>query len=212
MIYELKTYDLQPHSVPEVERRFAEAYQRRRDISPMAAEFHTEIGPLNQIVQIWPYRDIDERDRLTTALAGVEGWPAEIGEFLVCETRDTFTPFSFSPVIRPRTMGPYFELRIYTFADGDLPHVARAWEAALPERVKRSPLVAICFSEERGLNRLLQIWSYQTLDQRAEVRRDVRETGAWPPHVLAKKLGLPAYTLLQMENRIMVPSPGSPLQ
>ena len=75
MIYELKTYDLQPHSVPEVERRFAEAYQRRRDISPMAAEFHTEIGPLNQVVQIWPYRDINERDRLTTTLAGVEGWP-----------------------------------------------------------------------------------------------------------------------------------------
>jgi len=54
MIYEVRTYDLQPHSIPEVEKRFGEAYEYRKKVSPLAAFFHTEIGPLNQIIHIWP--------------------------------------------------------------------------------------------------------------------------------------------------------------
>ena len=45
MIYEVRTYDLLPHSLPEVEKRFGEAYEKRKAISPLAAFFHTEIGP-----------------------------------------------------------------------------------------------------------------------------------------------------------------------
>ena len=64
MIYEIRTYDIKPGSLPEVEKRFAEAYEHRKKHSLLAAFFHTEIGPLNQIIHIWPYKDLEERARI----------------------------------------------------------------------------------------------------------------------------------------------------
>lgn len=212
MIYELKTYDLRPHSVPEVERRIAESYDHRREVSAMAGSFHTEIGPLNQVVQLWPYENPGERERLLNKAATLKEWPPDIGEFVVNETTEVFIPFSFSPTMAPGNMGPYFEMRMYAYSEGDLPRIEKAWEAALPERLKWSPLVVICHSEDNRLRRLLHVWCYKSLDQRADVRRAIRQTGMWPPHVLAKKLGWPGYTFIQQESRILIPSSCSPLQ
>ena len=64
MIYEVRTYDLKPHAVGEVEKRFGEAYEHRKKLSPLAAFWHTEIGPLNQIIHVWPYKDMAERERI----------------------------------------------------------------------------------------------------------------------------------------------------
>ena len=57
MIYEIRTYDLRPGSVPEVIKRFGEGYEHRTKYSELAAFWYTEIGPLNQIIHIWPYED-----------------------------------------------------------------------------------------------------------------------------------------------------------
>ena len=56
MIYEMRTYDLKPRSLAEFEKRFGEAYEKRKNYSPLAAFWHTEIGPLNQIIHVWPYQ------------------------------------------------------------------------------------------------------------------------------------------------------------
>jgi hypothetical protein len=52
MIYEMRTYDIKPRSLPEVEKRFGEAYEKRKKYSELAAFWHTEIGPLNQIIRV----------------------------------------------------------------------------------------------------------------------------------------------------------------
>ena len=48
MIYEVRTYDLKPRSMEEFEKRFGDAYEKRKKHSELAAFWHTEIGPLNQ--------------------------------------------------------------------------------------------------------------------------------------------------------------------
>ena len=48
MIYEMRTYDLKPRSLPEVLKRWGEAIEKRTKLSPLAAFWYTEIGPLNQ--------------------------------------------------------------------------------------------------------------------------------------------------------------------
>ena len=212
MIYELRTYDLRPNSVPDVEALFAAAYENRKTISEMVASFHTEIGPLNQIVQIWPYNDFAARERLTEEASRSRRWPPEIGAFVIRESAEVFVPLDFSPAMTPAKLGPFFEMRTYEFADGDLPKIAKAWEAALPERLKWSPLAVLCSSAENGVNKLMHIWPFRTLDERTQVRAGVRATGMWPPQVVAKKLGLPAYRQLHQQNKIMVPSSFSPLQ
>ena len=212
MIYELKTYDLVPHSVEEVERRFNDAYKLRQTVSELGGSFHTEIGPLNQVVQIWPYKNHADRERVVEEVATKGMWPPPLDKLVERETTEIFMPFGFSPSMPVGAIGPYFEVRRYTYSEGDRPRIEQAWEAALPERITFSPLVFIGTSEDGDVRRLMHIWAYQSLDQRTEVRRAIRATGSWPPHVLARKRGWAPYTFLQQENRIMIPSPCSPLQ
>ena len=74
MIYEMRTYTLRPRTLPEVLKRFGEAYEKRKRFSPLFAFWYTEIGPLNQIVHIWAFPSMDERSRRRKAMAEDPGW------------------------------------------------------------------------------------------------------------------------------------------
>jgi hypothetical protein len=212
MIYEMRTYDLKPHSLPEVEKRFGEAYEKRKKYSELAAFWHTEIGPLNQIIHVWPYQDLEERARIRAAAVKDGAWPPKTSEFMMSQRSDIMIPFSFSPELKPGKMGPYFEMRTYTYASGELPKFVQLWEKALPSRLKVGPLCAVWYSELGGLNKFVHIWPYPTLDARNETRKKAQDTGMWPPSVVAKKEGLPVYQLVAQENKILMPAAFSPLQ
>jgi hypothetical protein len=212
MIYEMRTYDLKPHSIPEVEKRFGEAYEKRKKYSELAAFWHTEIGPLNQIIHVWPYKDLEERARIRAAAVKDGAWPPKTSEFMMSQRSDIMMPFSFSPELKPGKMGPYFEMRTYTYASGELPKFVQLWEKALPSRLKVGPLCAVWYSELGGLNKFVHIWPYPTLDARNETRKKAQDTGMWPPSVVAKKEGLPVYQLVAQENKILMPAAFSPLQ
>jgi len=214
MIYEFRTYDLKPHSLPELEKRFAEGYETRKKFSQLAAFWHTEIGPLNQIIHVWPYKDLEERTRIrdTAVKEGAGKWPPKTAEFMVRQRSEIFLPFAFSPEMKPGKQGPFFEMRVYTYAAGQLPNLTKAWTLAIPNRLKHGPATAILYSELGGLNQFMHIWPYKSLDERWALRNKLRETGEWPPSVVAKKAGLPEYHLVQQENKIVMPSAFSPLQ
>ncbi|OGA21123.1 MAG: hypothetical protein A3I02_10020 [Betaproteobacteria bacterium RIFCSPLOWO2_02_FULL_67_26] len=214
MIYEFRTYDIKPHSLPEVEKRFGEAYETRKKFSPLAAYWHTEIGPLNQVIHVWPYQDLEERARIRDAAVkeGAGKWPPNTSEFMVRQRSDIFIPFDFSPEIKPGRQGPFFEMRIYTYATGQLENLTRAWAHAIPFRMQHGKPTAILYSELGGLNQFMHIWPYKTLDERWNLRNKLRETGNWPPSAAAKKAGLPEYHLVHQENKILMPAAFSPLQ
>ena len=212
MIYEFRTYDLKPHSQPEVEKRFGEAYEKRKKYSELAAFWHTEIGPLNQIIHVWPYKDLAEREKIRAAAVKDGAWPPKTSEFMVRQRSEIFLPFPFSPEMKPGKQGPMFEMRIYTCAAGQMPNLAKAWELALPGRLKIGALTAVLHSELGGLNQFMHIWPYKSLDERARIRREAQAAGVWPPSVVAKKAGLPDVHLVQQENKILMPSAFSPLQ
>nr|MCH9673264.1 NIPSNAP family protein [Gammaproteobacteria bacterium] len=62
MIYEFRTYTLKPRSLGEFLKRFGEALPKRQTFSPLAAFWHTEIGPLNQVLHVWAYESIEQRN------------------------------------------------------------------------------------------------------------------------------------------------------
>jgi len=212
MIYEVRTYDLKPQSLAEVEKRFGETYEKRKKYSELAAFWHTEIGPLNQIVHVWPYKDLEERGRIRVAAVKDGAWPPKIGEFVAAMRSDIMIPFSISPEIKPAKVGPYFEMRTYTYAPGELPKIMNLWEKALPTRLQFGPICAAWYSELGGLNKFVHIWPYPTLDTRNETRKKAQATGSWPPSAVARKEGIPGYQLLAQENKILMPSAFSPLQ
>src|SRR5438132_397431 len=98
MIFEMRTYRLQPGSVPEVEKRFAEALTERVKVSPLGAFFHTEVGPLNHIIHIWPYKDAADRFRGRDEARASGAWPPNTrGQFIKQENMFV-VPALFSPL------------------------------------------------------------------------------------------------------------------
>jgi hypothetical protein len=205
MIYEIRTYRLAPGSLAEVEKRFGEVYEHRKKYSPIVAFWHTEIGPLNEIIHVWPYQDLADRARVRAEVAKEPNWPPKISEFVLSMQSEILVPFPFSPQLTPGKMGPFYEMRIYTIKIGTLPDIMKAWEAKLPERVKLSPLAIAGHIDLGEVNRYIHIWAYNSLDQREAVRAKARQTGVWPP-------GGGAGRLLTQANKIMMPAAFSPMQ
>ncbi len=205
MLYEIRTYRLAPGSVAEVEKRFGEAYEYRKKYSELTAFWHTEIGPLNEIVHVWGYQDLAERARVRGDAAKDSNWPPKIGEFIREMRSEIVVPFSFIPPVRPGKVGPIFELRYYTLKPGTLPDTAKGWEGKLPERTKLSPIVLAGGVEFGKANGFIHIWAYSGLDQRAKVRAEAVAAGVWPPPGGRDRL-------LSQDNKILLPSAFSPLQ
>lgn len=206
MIYEVRTYHITPHKVPEVMKLFGEAIDDRAKISPLVGFFYTDIGPLNQIIHIWSYEDLADRDRVRAEAAKLPNWPPKISGFAEDMNSEIFVPWSFMPPMAPGKHGPIYEYRSYIIKAGEMAGQAERWEKALPQRAELSPAVAAMHTELGTLNKFVHIWTYESLNHRAEVRAKALELGVWPP-----KGGTPG-SLISQENKIMMPSSFSPMQ
>ena len=206
MIVEFRTYTLQPGSTPTVEDRFAEALPARTKLSPLAAFWHTEIGPLNRIIHVWAYKDFEERSRIRGEATKLQGWPPNIREFVTEQKSEIYVPAPFSPALSPAQHGGIYEIRIYTMRPGAIPEQIDRWSTAIGERVKLSPLVFAGHSELGPLNRWCHIWAYKDAAERFAVRDKARRDGIWPP-----RGGTPG-RMLKQENMLVVPAAFSPLR
>ncbi len=205
MIYEIRTYRIKPGSLAEVEKRYGEAYEYRKKYSPLAAFWHTEVGPLNEIIHVWGYADAAERARVRAEAAKEPNWPPKIQEFITHMQSEILVPFSFIPPLKPGKMGPIYEMRYYAIKPGTLPALIKRWESKIDERMKLSPVAMAGHVEFGEANRFIHVWAYESMDQRMAVRSKAREMGVWPPPGGGD-------TLLAQANKIMLPSAFSPVQ
>ena len=98
-IYEFRTYTYKPGTMPTVLERFGKIMSARTKVSPLVFAGHTLIGPLNQYIHVWAYKDGGERDRLRAeASKTVEGWPPATREFLVKQENMLMVPAACSPL------------------------------------------------------------------------------------------------------------------
>ena len=206
MIVEFRTYTLNPGTTPQFEERFAEALPARAKVSPLAAFWHTEVGPLNQVIHVWPYETMDERTRLRAEATKLQGWPPNVREFVVDQTSQIFIPAPFSPKLEPRQLGGIYEIRLYTLKPGAIPNQIERWSGAIGERVKLSPLAFAGHSELGDLNIWCHIWAYKDAQARFDIREKARKEGIWPP-----RGGQPG-TILKQVNMLVVPAAFSPMK
>ena len=206
MIVEIRTYTLNPGTTPEFEKRFAEALPNRTKLSPLAAFWHTEVGPLNQVIHVWPYEDMAARTRIRDEATKQPGWPPNTREFVVSQKSQVFIPAPFSPKLEPAQHGGIYEIRMYTLKPGAIPSQIDRWSTAIDTRTKLSPLAFAGHSELGDLNIWCHIWAYKDANHRAEIREKARKEGIWPP-----KGGQPG-TMLKQENMLVVPASFSPLR
>jgi len=206
MIVEFRTYTLNPGTTAQFEERFAEALPARVKVSPLAAFWHTEVGPLNQVIHVWPYEDLEARTRLRAEATKLQGWPPNVREFVVDQKAQIFIPAPFSPKLEPRQLGGIYEIRMYTLKPGAIPSQIDRWSTAIDARTKLSPLAFAGHSELGELNLWCHIWAYKDANHRAEIREKARKEGIWPP-----KGGQPG-TMIKQENKLVVPASFSPLR
>ena len=105
MIIEMRTYTLQPGTLAEVEKRFGEALPIREKHSKLAAFWHTEIGPLNQIIHMWAYDDFADRAARRAAMQADPAWQAFLPDaraMLVSQESRFLNP---APFFQPRWQG-----------------------------------------------------------------------------------------------------------
>jgi hypothetical protein len=206
MIIEVRTYQLKPGSVAEVEKRFGEGLPAREKLSKLGAFWHTEVGPLNEITHVWPYESFEQRTAIRAEAVKTGVWPPKTSEFIVNMQSEVFLPAPFSPKLEPREVGPLFEIRSYTMAPGGIPGMIERWTPKIDERVKLSPLVGAWYSEFGALNKWVHIWAYKDAAQRQQIRADAIARGIWPPGG-----GAPGQ-MLKQENKLVMPAAFSPLR
>lgn len=105
MIVEQRTYTLKPLRT----RDFLALYERaalplqKKYLGHLVGFFVSEIGPLNQVVHLWAFDSLAERERRRAAMEQDPGWPAyldaarELDVILEQETK-LMRSVAFSPV------------------------------------------------------------------------------------------------------------------
>jgi hypothetical protein len=208
MLYEIRTYTLRPGAVAEFEDRFAKRLPVREKHSKLGAFWHTDIGPLNQVIHVWPYEDLEQRMSVRDAMAN----DAELrqlrggGDLIVAQESEILIPAAFMRPLGSQSYGTgnIYEMRIYTHAPGNIPTVLKAWGEAIATREKFSPLVACGSTELGGLNKFFHVWVYPNLNERVRIREEARKAGAWPPQAGVRPI--------RQENKILIPASFSPVQ
>ncbi len=205
MLYEIRTYTLKPGAVPEFEKRFEAGLPVRSKYSELAAFWHTEIGPLNQVIHVWPYDDLNQRADVRARSAQEPDWPPKTQDLILTMDSEIFIPAPFSPKLGGgQKLGNVYEMRIYQYQVGSIPTVIERWDEALKGgRLDLSPVAACLYSDIGRLNVWIHIWPYASLDERARIREESRKLSTWPPKTRE--------FLVSQQTKILMPASFSPM-
>jgi NIPSNAP len=78
MIYELRTSTVKQRSLSEVVNAAGMSLDIRKDnYGKLEGCWQTEIGPLNQVMELWSYQDLNQRARLLAELNTNPRWSSE---------------------------------------------------------------------------------------------------------------------------------------
>jgi hypothetical protein len=204
MIYEVRTYMLKPGTVVECEKRFAAALPHREKYSPLGAFWHTELGPLNQIIHVWPYESLQQRLEIRTQAAKDPNWPPKILDLVEGMDSEIFLPAPFMEPLGKKQLGGIYEMRSYMYQPGSMPEVLARWAEAIPQRVQLSPLAACWYSDIGTLNKFVHIWAYKDFEERGRIRAESTKLSTWPPKTRE--------FLVSQTNKILLPALFSPMQ
>ncbi|MBI4200742.1 MAG: NIPSNAP family protein [Chloroflexi bacterium] len=204
MIHELRTYTLRPGTVAEAESRFEKALPGRLGLSKLGGFWHTEVGPLNQILHLWPYDDLAHRTRVREEARKAPNWPPDIREFIVSQESEILVPAPFMHPLSEKRLGNIYEMRMYTYQAGTIPEVVKRWGERVEERERFSPLAGAWYTDIGGLNKFIHLWPYESFEARERARAEAARSGRWPAPTRE--------FLVRQETKILVPATFSPLR
>lgn len=206
MILELTQTTFRPRTTEQVTSAYEGALDERVGLSPLAGFFFVEIGRLNTTVELWPYQDEAERDRVKKAASSLESWPPRLKDVQLDQETLVLEAAPFNPPLTPARYGPVYEIRTYELAPGTVKDQIAGWGEQIAARAAVSPFVGAFFSDSGGeANDVwVHIWAYNSAEQRQELRAAAQSQGIWPPRRSAP--------IVAMSNQLVLPAHFSPLQ
>jgi hypothetical protein len=202
--YDVVKLTFRPNGVAAALPRIERALASGTNAGALRAVFVAEIGELNQVLIVHaidapgaPLAMRDARQR--------RGDLFGVADEVVGASASTFASFPFVPAIEAGRYGPVYEVREYAIKSGSLPALLAAWEPALPARIAMSPIVTAAYALDGEQPRMMHIWPYVSLNDRARLRSEAIAKGIWPPKGSADYLAA-------MRSTIYLPAPFSPLQ
>lgn len=183
MIYELRTYTLKAGTQATVARNAGNVGREIRgdDYGRLEGYWLTEIGPLNQVMHLWSYESLDERQRLRAELTKNERWVNEYIPLIRPKLvrQDIRLMVAFLPLKAPKQDGNIYEYRNYRTLPGRARDWAKAFAGVMPAREKYSEITCAWVTEAGQPNEVSHLWAYPSLDARMEVRAKVAEDAEW---------------------------------
>ncbi len=200
-IYELTTLEIKVFSNASVyaalEKNLPEAG------GELLGAFASDIGDLSRVLVLRKFASADAQAEARLKLL-MQKDPLGCAEWLVSLRSENYALFPFLAEPKPGKMGRWYEFRTYSIRQGALAETIEAWKDAVPARTAMSPMVGAFTALDGDQPRFLNIWTYDTLEDRARIRGEAVKQGVWPPK------GGPA-NLTKMQSTVCAPVPFSPL-
>jgi hypothetical protein len=76
-----------------------------------------------------------------------------------------------------------YEIRTYSLKPRTMAEVEKRWVDAYPVREPYSRVSAVLKTEFGPLNEFIQIWAYDSIEERYRVRAEASKEAAWPPPI-----------------------------
>jgi hypothetical protein len=211
MIYELRTYTCKQGTIGDVVKAASTVSRdiRKDDYGKLEGYWSTDIGPLNQVMHLWSYKDLNERARLRGELLKNPRWESEYVPLIRPNLlrQDVRLLNAVVGPVAPANKPNVYELRNYRARPGAMKTWVGLFTKALEAREKYSKIVGLWTGDVGQPNEVLHIWAYADLNARAAARGASMKDAGWQ-EFLKSSTGL----LDEMHSTVMLPAPHSPLQ
>lgn len=200
-VYELTTLEIKVFSNPHV---YAALQQHLPEAGgELLGVFATDIGDLSRVLVLRAFPSADAQAQARQNLL-LQKNPLGCAEWLVSMGSESYTLFPFLAPVKPGKMGKWYEFRTYTLRQGTMAETIEAWKEAVPARTALSPMVGAFLPLDGEQPRFLNVWAYDTLEERSRIRSEAMQKGIWPPK------GGPA-NLTKLKSMVCTAVPFSPL-
>ncbi len=207
MLYEVRTYNIKVGKVAAFEARFGARHPYRQKHSKLGAFWHTDIGPLDQVVHAWEYDSLEQREQVRIAAENDPDLkPLPSGRDLSLEQwSELMIPAPFMEPLSSQDygIGNIYEMCAYIFESGEFPKVLKAWSKPATSS-KGAPLAASWYTEFGTLNKCVNVWVYRDPNQRAGILSNDWYSYNWPLTANVKPM--------RQESKILIPASFSPVR
>lgn len=98
-IFEVRTYLLRPGGLPATIEGWEKALPARLALSPLVTAMYSVSGAMPRFCHVWPYRSLEERQRIRARAVETGVWPPPGGAGrLLAQKTEIFLPARFSPL------------------------------------------------------------------------------------------------------------------